>query len=142
MTPIKLLFVEDEADIRTIVEKAVALDPFIEIRTFCSGVEALAALEQYGDPFDIALVNLRLPHMSGIEFHEHMRMMPGYEHVVTTLITAMVRDNEVAAYNRAGITGVIAKPFNAVTLAAELRRIYERHALKNQPSNRENRQSL
>ena len=124
METIKLLFVEDEPDIRTIVQRAIELDPGIMVTTFKSGIEALEAVEKTGDIFEFALVNLRLPHMSGIEFFERLRMLPGLDNIVGALITASVRDAEVASYKRAGIHGYIAKPFDPVGLSREIRSIY------------------
>lgn len=125
METVKLLLVEDEPDIRIIVEKAIQLDPGIVVTTFKSGVEALDAIEQNGDIFDFALINLRLPHMSGIEFFERVRMLPGHYNIVGALITASVRDAEVASYRRAGMHGCIAKPFDPIILSKEIRSIYE-----------------
>ena len=124
METIKLLFVEDEADIRLIVRKAVELDPGIIMSTFNSGVEALDAIETDGLIFDFALLNLRLPYMSGIEFFERVRLLPGMDTIIGALITASVRDAEVAAYKRSGLHGYISKPFDPVSLSKQIRSIY------------------
>lgn len=124
METIRLLFVEDEIDIRMIVNRAIKLDPGIVATTYKTGVEALDAIEQNGDVFDFALINLRLPYMSGIEFFERLRMLPGMDNIIGALITASVRDSEVASYKRAGMHGYIAKPFDPVSLSKQIRSIY------------------
>lgn len=121
----RLLFVEDEPDIRLIVRKAIELDPTIKVTTYDNGIEALEAVEKNGQIFDFALINLRLPYMSGIEFFEQVRMLPSMDNIVGALITASVRDAEVAAYKRSGLHGYIAKPFDPINLVKQIRSIYQ-----------------
>ncbi|MFZ2997618.1 response regulator [Sphingobium sp.] len=116
-----ILFVEDEADIRDIVMLAMRADEDMELVCFQSGVDALDAVIQTGRIFDCALLNLRLPFMSGIELHEQLRQLPGMADLRTVLITAAVRPNDVEAYRRADIAGIISKPFDPMTLPQTVR---------------------
>jgi two-component system, OmpR family, response regulator len=125
MIQLRVLFVEDEPDIRHIVEMAMRLDSHMEFKSFETGVAALEWLGQTNEQFDFALVNLRLPFMTGIEFHERLQKLPGFENIVTALITASVRPSETAAYELAGIAGWISKPFDPLRLAQHIRRIFE-----------------
>lgn len=109
---LKLLFVEDEPDICTIVALALGRDCDFSLTTYASGVEALKDIERSGHSFDFALLNMRLPSMTGIELHEKLRQLPQLSGLRTAIITAGVRPHEVEAYKRPGVVGVIAKPFD------------------------------
>ncbi|WP_081628135.1 response regulator [Sphingobium indicum] len=65
---LKILFVEDEPGIRTIVALALGRDSDFSLTTYASGVEALKDIERSSHSFDFALLNMRLPSMAGIEF--------------------------------------------------------------------------
>lgn len=125
MSELKVLFVEDEPDVRFIVELAMSLDPLMHFRTFESGLAALEAIDAQKDHFDLALVNLRLPFMTGIELHERLKLVPGLQDITTILITASLREMDIAAARRAGIKGHISKPFDAPSLTTQIRQIYE-----------------
>ena len=45
MTELKIVYIDDEPDIREVAEIALSLDPGIEVRTFGSGPEGLKALD-------------------------------------------------------------------------------------------------
>lgn len=129
-----ILFVEDEADIRDIVTIAMQADENIELVCFTSGVEALDALTHSGQTFHCALLNLRLPFMTGIELHEQLRQLPGMADLRTALITASVRPNDVDAYRRADIAGIISKPFDPMTLPQTVRGLLKPGARVQDPS--------
>jgi DNA-binding response OmpR family regulator len=122
---INVIFVEDEPDIRSIVEMAMQLDNSICYKSFADGRSALAFASESRQHFDMALLNFRLPYMTGIELHRQLRLIPILSNIVTTLITAHVLEDDIAIYKSTGIAGYISKPFNPVTLAMQLRAIYE-----------------
>jgi two-component system, OmpR family, response regulator len=125
VTPINVLFVEDEPDIRFVVESALARDAAITVQSFSGGVDALEWIERTGTVFNFALLDFRLPFMTGIEFHERLQMLPGYRQIRTALITASLSKTEKAFYERAGIRSWISKPFDPLTLAQRVREIFE-----------------
>lgn len=123
---IRTLFVEDEPDVREIVEAALGLDPEFEVSSFPSGVEALEALRGGGAYFDLALLDFRLPAMSGLDLHRLLRCVPGMEAIKTVLLTASILPRELEDYGGEQIAGVIQKPFHPLRLASELRVMMER----------------
>jgi CheY-like chemotaxis protein len=125
MSIIHVIFVEDEPDIRSIVEMAMQLDDGIHYKSFDSGRSALAFASESGQHFDLALLNFRLPYMTGIELHKQLRLIPTLANIVTALITAHVLEDDIAIYKSTGIAGYISKPFDPVTLARHLRGIYQ-----------------
>ena len=61
MTPIRLLHVDDEPDIRTVVEIALSMDPVFEVRSCESGADALAAAAEWQP--DVMLLDVMMPVM-------------------------------------------------------------------------------
>ena len=116
-----LLYVDDDADIRLIVEMALGLDPAIEVRMACSGAEAvrLAAASE-GRP-DVLVLDILMPGMDGVETLRALRALPGFETIPALFMTAKGRDADVARYRAEGAIGVILKPFDPLRLAADIR---------------------
>ncbi len=123
---IRTLFVEDEPDLREIVQVALGLDRGFEVTTYGSGEEALEAIENGEKSFDLALLDVRLPCMSGIDLHHKLKRIPRLESIKTVLMTASLLPQIKAADPRGEVLGIIQKPFQALRLASELRTMLER----------------
>lgn len=122
---LKVIYVDDEPDIRTIVEMALALDQGIAVRAAETGHEALAIVAQGWRP-DIALLDLMMPEMSGIELLTRLRAMPENETLPIVFVTASARQADLERYRNEGADGVIVKPFDPLTLARTVREHYAR----------------
>ncbi|QYU70567.1 response regulator [Leptolyngbya sp. 15MV] len=82
----RVLYVDDEPDIRDIAELALGLDPDFEVRTACSGDEALAILAQW--PPDVALLDVMMPRMDGPTLLTRIRQLPGFADLPVIFVTA------------------------------------------------------
>lgn len=122
---LKVIYVDDEEDIRTIVEMALSLDPAIDLRIAPSGRDALDTLAAGFAP-DIALLDLMMPEMSGQDLLAHLRAMPEHAQLPIVFITASARQSDVERYIREGADDVITKPFDPLALAANVREIHAR----------------
>ena len=118
---VRVLYVDDEADIRTIVQIALRLDPGMEVKLAASGVEALALIGQDGWMPDIALVDVMMPGLTGMELVERVRDDPVMAGMPILFVTASARSSDIARYVGAGAMGVISKPFDPLTLASHVR---------------------
>ncbi|MDN4633986.1 response regulator [Sphingomonas sp. PsM26] len=125
MSIIHEIFVGDEPDIRSIVEMAMQLDNGIHYKSFDSGRSTLAFSSESGQHFDLGLLNSRLSYLTGIKLHKQLRLIPNLSNIVTALITAHVLKDDIAIYKSTGIAGYISKPCDPITLAGQLRGIYE-----------------
>ena len=76
------------------------------------GQEALEMLMQA--PVDIALIDIEMPKLSGIEVMQRLRAIPGFDTPLVALTAYVMRENREAIY-AAGADGVIAKPIRSVT---------------------------
>lgn len=121
---LRILYVDDENDIRTIVEMALRLDPSIELRSLSSGAEALALLDAGGFEPDMALIDMMMPGMSGIELLGKLRSRPTMTKLPIYFITASARASDMAGYSDKGANGIITKPFDPTILAFSLRQLW------------------
>jgi len=120
----KLLYVEDEADIREVAEFALEGEGFDIV--FCEDGEV--ALEKAGDfQPDVILLDVMMPGMDGPTTLKNLRGMPGLEATPVIFLTAKVQPNEIQAFIELGAIDVIPKPFDPMALADQVRDILERN---------------
>lgn len=115
-----ILLVEDEDDIRTIIELALGTDPRLTVTSFRNGEQALDVLNATLRYFDLALLNVRLPGMNGLELKKRLQALPGLREMAVVFITASAMEAQVMDYEAQGALAVIAKPFDPVKLPGEL----------------------
>lgn len=120
--PLRLLYVDDDADIRHIVSLAFGLDPDIELRCAGDAAEALALLGGNWRP-DAAMLDVMMPDMSGLGLLALLRMRPDTAALPVIFVTARSRPGDVTNYLSQGAAGVIVKPFDPLHLAAQVRDI-------------------
>lgn len=117
--PLRLLFVDDDPDIRAIVALALGLDPTITLTVVGSGTEALASLRADGGEVDAALLDVTMPDIDGPSLLTLLRhVMPD---LPVIFMTAHSRDRELSMLRAAGAQGVIVKPFAPLTLVEQVR---------------------
>jgi len=115
MTTRRVLHVDDEPDIRSIVEISLGLDPNLTILSCGSGEEALAAATKCRP--DLILLDVMMPVMDGPTTLERLRGNPATSDVPVVFMTARAQTRELEHYKSLGAAGVIAKPFDPMTLA-------------------------
>ncbi len=116
-----VLCVEDDPDIRALVELSLATVGGLRVTSCASGREALE-LFVAARP-DVVLLDVMMPEMDGIETFRRLAGEDGAEPPPVVFMTARVQPREVERYLALGALGVIAKPFDPMTLAADLRRL-------------------
>ena len=89
-----------------------------------SGNEAVQKAEAFNP--DLILLDVMMPNMDGPETLERLRVFPTLAVTPVVFMTAKVQPQEVQAYLDLGAVGVIAKPFDPMILADQLREIWER----------------
>lgn len=115
----KILFVEDDDDIRDVAMMSLELEPGLELRSCASGAEALKVAHSWVP--DLVLLDVMMPHMDGPTTLQALRGISGFENVPVVFLTARTQATEQEHLRSLGAKGVIAKPFNPLTLASEVR---------------------
>lgn len=121
----KILYVEDEPDIRAVAQLALEMVGGFTLKVCESGMQAL----QEGEAFhpDLVLMDVMMPEMTGPMTLERMRAMPGMAQIPVVFMTAKVQPAEVAQFKALGALDVIAKPFDPMQLANQVRKVWESH---------------
>lgn len=117
---VRILYVDDEDDIRDVAEMSLELDPEFEIRTCESGAEALTAAAEWKP--HLILLDVMMPAMDGPTTLARLREQPETAAIPIVFITARTQAQEIEAFKRLGAEGVIAKPFDPMSLAPAVRR--------------------
>jgi CheY-like chemotaxis protein len=119
MIPLRILHVDDEPDIREIVELSLGLDPALAVRSCASGGEALAATGDW--PPDLILLDVMMPVMDGPATLARLRGNPQTADIPVVFMTARAQTRELNHFRSLGAAGVIPKPFDPLTLAGMVR---------------------
>ena len=82
---LKLLHVDDDADILELAKMSLELMDDIEVVDCVSGEEALTTVEEFKP--DVFLLDMMMPGMSGPEALEKLRQVPGLEAVPAIFMT-------------------------------------------------------
>jgi DNA-binding response OmpR family regulator len=115
---IRILHVDDEPDIRKVVELSLGLQPDFVTRSCGSGKEALAIAVDWKP--DLILLDLRMPQMGGVATLARLRIDPKSSMPVV-FMTGLRKTRETEYFRSLGAAGVIFKPFEPTTLAASVR---------------------
>ncbi|MGQ0633623.1 MAG: sigma-54-dependent transcriptional regulator [Planctomycetaceae bacterium] len=131
---LRVLFVDDEAPIRDVMK--LELPRMGHEAVICEdGQAALAAIEKHS--FDAAIVDLRMPGISGWDVVEHLQAVaPDTEVIISTGHGNM--EDAIQALRR-GVYDFLTKPTKLAVIAAILQRIAAKKALTHKAIALENR---
>ncbi|WP_321342145.1 response regulator [Breoghania sp.] len=115
----RVLYVDDEDDIREVAALSLGLDPELEVHVSSSGVEALEKVEALMP--DIILLDVMMPGMDGPETLARLRANEAVRNIPVVFITARTQAYEIERFLSLGAVGVIAKPFDPLALADQVR---------------------
>ena len=119
MTDIRILVVDDEPDIREVVDVSLGLDPEFKMRACVSGADALVMAAEWSP--SLILLDVMMPLMDGPATLAKLRKNPRTAHIPVLFLTARTQSDEIEQYISLGAQGVLSKPFDPMTLAASVR---------------------
>lgn len=119
----RILYVEDDPDIQVIAVMVLESLHGFTLETCSSGAEALAKAVAFKP--DLILLDVMMPAMDGPETLKGLRQFPQLTATPVVFMTAKVQPQEVQYYLSLGAIDVIAKPFDPMTLAEQLRSIWQ-----------------
>ncbi len=113
----RVLVIDDQDDIRELAVVFLELDGSFSVTVAAGGEEGLSAAKS--EQPDVILLDVMMPGMSGTEVQTLLRNEPATQHIPVVFLTGS-GDRDRAELLALGALGVISKPFNPTTLAAEL----------------------
>jgi len=116
---VKILIVDDEADIRRIARLSLERVGRMQVVEAASGPEAVrAALSERPDAI---LLDVMMPGMDGPATLVELRARPELSAIPVLFLTAKAMIAEVERLKALGATAVLTKPFDPMRLPTELR---------------------
>jgi CheY-like chemotaxis protein len=122
----RILYVEDENDIRTVTAMALEAVGGFTVISCDSGKEALATAPDANA--DLILLDVMMPGMDGLATLGALRGLPQTADTPVIFMTAKVQASEIQHYMRLGAVDVISKPFDPMTLSAQIGEIWRKVA--------------
>jgi CheY-like chemotaxis protein len=109
-----ILVIDDEQDIRDVVQ--VSLEEFAgwQVETASSGSEGLQKVKT--GKWDAILLDVSMPDLDGFSVFEQLQANSATKRIPVVLLTAKVLPSDRRRFAEIGVTGVIVKPFNPVTV--------------------------
>jgi signal transduction histidine kinase/CheY-like chemotaxis protein len=122
---IRVLIVEDNATNREIVlHQVTALGALGELAADgLAGLEAMRAALARGHPYQVALIDMKMPRMNGMELIRAVRADPALRDTRLAMLTSLSAPGEAAATRDAGADAYLTKPVRRGELLNALARL-------------------
>ena len=119
----KILIVEDEADIRELIEYKLGQEGY-RVLVAADGDEGLELVRQAAP--DLLLLDLMLPGLDGLEICRRLRKDPLTEKLPIIMVTARGEESDIVTGLELGADDYIVKPFSPRELLARVRAVLRR----------------
>jgi len=118
----KILYAEDEADIREIATLALEVIGELETITCESGATVIDLAIKFQP--QVILLDVMMPDMDGPTTLKALKENPQLSHLPVIFLTAKILPDEINRFKSLGAVDVISKPFDPMTLADQIKEIW------------------
>lgn len=125
----RILIVEDEAAIRTLISFACAAAGY-EVECVEDALQAQSIVDS--NPPDLILLDYMLPELSGVDWLVQLHSDPKTEHLPVIMLTARGSESDRVKGLNAGADDYIVKPFMPRELIARIQAVLRRYQHQNQ----------
>lgn len=125
MTLQRILYAEDEPIIQAMAKVALEKVGGFDLLLCSSGAETIDKVQAFAP--DLILLDVIMPGMDGPATLAKLRQNPATAAIPVIFLTANTDAKEVAGYRALGAIDVMAKPFSPITLAAQLKQVWNQH---------------
>ena len=116
----RILIIDDEEDIREVAALSLEATAGWEIVTASSGADGILAAGNSKPVPDAILMDVMMPEMDGPTTFRMMQQNPELAGIPVILLTAKVQGVDQRRFAGLGVSGVLFKPFNPLTLADQI----------------------
>jgi two-component system OmpR family response regulator len=120
----RILYVDDDDDIRTVAVFAMEAIGGFEVASCPSGKDALGRAREFAP--QLLLLDVMMPEMDGPTVLAEFRKRPETATTPAVFMTAKVQQNEIERFLALGAVDVIAKPFDPMALPDAIRAVWEK----------------
>lgn len=118
MSTKQVLIIDDEPDVRAVVQGCLEDIAGWDVVTAASGQEGLAKVRV--DRPDAIVLDVMMPGMDGFSFLRELRTRPEGRSIPVILLTAKVNPTDPQVLFELSIKGIISKPFDPFKLTEEI----------------------
>lgn len=122
---LKIVLVEDEPDIQEVSKLSLESSGEFKVYTCKSGNEAIEKIPQLMP--DLVMLDMMMPGMDGITTLKKLRENSKLDGIPVVFMTAKSQASEMRHYIESGAVATISKPFDPLTLAGEVKAIWNKH---------------
>lgn len=115
----RILYIDDEEDIREIAALSLELEPDLEVRCCASGAHGIKEARAWLP--SLILLDVMMPEMDGPTTFATLSADPATASIPVVFITARAQAADVGALKALGAAAVIAKPFDPMTLGQQVK---------------------
>ncbi len=131
ITAARVLIVEDEVKVANFIKKGLETQAFVaEVAPDGEAAKHLLDIQDY----DLVVLDIGLPHMSGLDLCAHIRRKNPA--VPVLMLTALGTTADKLAGFDAGADDYLVKPFDFMELVARIKALLKRSATAGKPQNR------
>ncbi|MBI2816259.1 MAG: response regulator [Acidobacteria bacterium] len=119
----KVLLVEDDEDIQKVARISLQFRGGWDVTLAMDGEQCLSAAAK--ERPDLILLDCMMPKMDGYEACRRLKQDPALRDIPVIFLTARAQETEVKKGLLLGAIGYLIKPFNPMSLAAEIKQILQ-----------------
>ena len=120
----KILIVEDDATIRTLLEMALLGAGFKDVKSAARGDDGLSEAKR--EKPDLVLLDLMLPGLDGFTVAKRIRETPELSGTRIIMLTARTQNEDIVRGLESGADDYVTKPFDRLVLLARVRAVLRR----------------
>lgn len=121
----KIMHVEDDPSIQMVARVALEAVGGFTVCTCSSGQEALSQYPQFQP--QLVLLDVMMPGMDGPSTLKQLQKQYDLRQIPVVFMTAKVQSSEIESYKALGASDVVVKPFDPMTLSAQISQIWHHH---------------
>jgi len=110
----RVLVVEDDADIQKVIRMSLKMRGVGEVVIVDSGTECIERLAGFTP--DVILLDVMMPHVDGYETCRRLKQDPATREIPVVFLTARVQKADRERGMKLGALGYLTKPFDPMTL--------------------------
>ena len=121
----QILCIDDDQDILAVAQMALEMVGGFRVITGCDGRKASTLAKEVAA--DLILLDVMMPEVDGPATLALLQADPQVAPIPVIFMTAKIQPAEIQHYLELGAAGVIAKPFDPMVLAEQIRGIWEKY---------------
>ena len=134
MKDVKVVVVEDEADIREVIEHNLSREDY-QVYSAADGKQGLQLVKKKLP--DLVILDIMLPELDGLEICREIKVDPETRSTAIVMVTAKGEESDVVLGLGIGADDYVTKPFSPKELIARVKAVLRRGLLKEEQGNRD-----